>query len=235
MFQLIKLIASFCFLIPFSQFAFSQAVPSVDTAIEETEDGLYRVDPFVMGAAWVKPDLDLSKYLRLYLMPVKVQYRELPEMRNARSREGADFYVPTESLKAVFENSFSDYLYEEVSSVSSYQLSEEAGRDVLLVQAYLTDVVTGVPPDIPQAYTTTIRWLWEVGVVLELRDSMTGEILARTADRRRADGPIDANLAWTFTPRATSAWSSLLIRRLEELGDLSGRPDFWPLVGAPQD
>jgi len=72
-------------------------------------------------------------------------------------------------------------------------------------------------------------------VVLELRDSMTGEILARTADRRRADGPIDANLAWTFTPRATSAWSSLLIRRLEELGDLSGRPDFWPLVGTPQD
>ena len=88
MFQLIKLIASFYFLIPFSQFAFSQTIPSVDTAIEETEDGLYRVDPFVMGAAWVKPGIDLSKYLRLYFMPIKVQYRELPEMLNGPCWEG---------------------------------------------------------------------------------------------------------------------------------------------------
>ena len=230
-----KLLVIFGLLVFSSQITFSQTVPSVGTAIETTEDGLYRVDPFVMGAAWVKPDLDLANYVKLHFMPVKVQYRDLPMMRNARSRESAEFYVPTDSLKAVFESSFTDYFYEQLSSQNGYELSEEAGRDVLLIQAYLTDVVTGVPPDVPQAYTTTIRWLWEAGVVLELSDSMTGEILARTADRRRADGPIDANLAWTFTPRATLRWSKLLIRRLEELGDLTGRPDFFPLVVPPEN
>tara|TARA_B100000029_G_C17571540_1_gene956760 strand:- start:1242 stop:1955 length:714 start_codon:yes stop_codon:yes gene_type:complete len=214
---------------------YSQSAIAIDPRSEVTEDGLIRVDPFVMGAAWVKSDINLSRYTKLYFMPVVVQYRDVPEVHNQRRKEGGEVFVASDSLKAIFENSFGEYFHEAVSSVSSYQLSENVGRDVLLIQAYLTDVITAVPPDLPAAYTTTIRWLWEAGVVLELRDSMTGEILARTADRRRADGPVDANLAWTFTPRATLAWSNLLIRRLEEIGDLTGRADFWPLVVSPEE
>ena len=224
------LVAGLLFFLSQAELIHSQSVPSTDPAIEETGDGLLRVDPLMMGAAWVKPDIDLSQYSKLYFMPVVVQYREVREIRNSRSKGSVDSFVPTDSLKNILESSFAEYFYEEVSAVSSYQLSEEVGREVLLIQAYLTDVISGVPPDVPQAYTTTIRWLWEVGAVLELRDSMTGEILARTADRRRADGPLDANLAWTFTPRATRRWAKLLINRLDELGDLTGRPGFWPLI-----
>jgi len=212
------------------ELTYSQSGPSTDPTIEITEDGLVRVDPLMMGAAWVKPDLDLKHYSKLYFMPVVVQYREVRQVRNARSKESEGSFVASSSLKTIFENSFAEHFYRAVSSTSSYQLSEEVGREVLLIQGYMTDVISGVPPDMPQAYTTTIRWLWEAGAVLELRDSMTGELLARTADRRRADGPLDANLAWTFTPRATLKWSRLLIRRLEELGDLNDRADFWPLV-----
>ena len=213
----------------------SQSVPLLDSTIETTEDGLLRVDPLMMGAAWVKPGIDLSRYSKLYFMPAVVQYREVRQVHNARSKQGVESFVPRDSLKNILETSFAEYLYEEVSSVKSYQLSEEVGREVLLIQAYLTDVISGVPPDVPQSYTTTIRWLWEVGAVLELRDSMTGEILARTADRRRADGPLDANLAWTFTPRATRRWSRLLVTRLNELGDLTGRPNFWPLISSSEN
>ncbi|NIW25648.1 MAG: hypothetical protein GWN29_14365, partial [Gammaproteobacteria bacterium] len=41
-----------------------------------TEEGLHRVHPSIMEAAWVRPDFDLSGYTRLLLMPTAVQFRD---------------------------------------------------------------------------------------------------------------------------------------------------------------
>jgi len=101
----------------------------------------------------------------------------------------------------------------------SFELSSELGRDVLMVRGFLTDVVAGFPPDRSGSDVSTVRWAFEANVIIELRDSMSNEILARTLDRSRIEGPFDAELVRGLTPRFTQTWSSLLVTRLGELSD----------------
>ena len=120
---------------------------------------------------------------------------------------------------------FGEDFYEAVSNVRSSELSEELGRDVLMIQAFLTDVASGVPPDNTTGFGAVIRMAWEVSLVMELRDSMSNEILARTVQSQRINGPMDAGAVFSLTPRLTQDWSRQLVRNLDELSDLSGRSD----------
>ena len=101
-------------------------------------------------------------------------------------------------------------------------MSDGVGRDVLTVQGRLVDVISGVPPDVSAStFSRSVRWAWEVGIILEVRDSLSNDILARTSSRRREQGPMDADLVSVRTPVMVRRWSLLLCRRLEELSDLS--------------
>ncbi len=51
---------------------------------------------------------------------------------------------------------------------------------------------------------------------------MSDDVLARTADRERVDGPFDAGMVVAVTPRVVESWSQRLVARLEELTSLSG-------------
>lgn len=118
---------------------------------------------------------------------------------------------------------FGEALYEAVGGIEAFELSDEAGRDVLIVRGLLTDVISGVPPDVVGSVTTgSIRWIWEANIVLELRDSMSDVVLARTADRERVNGPFAAGAEAAVTPRVAESWAQLLVRRIGELSDLSG-------------
>jgi len=69
----------------------SGALPLLATGpdADVTEEGLHRVHPSVMEAAWVRPNLDLSLYSRILLLPTAVQFRDVGEQRfNARTRIG---------------------------------------------------------------------------------------------------------------------------------------------------
>lgn len=203
----------------------AQTVLASGPDAEVTDDGLHRVDPSIMGAAWVRPDLDLSRYNRIYFMPAAVQFRDVPERRHTvRSIETAESFFVNDSGKARLRELFGEKFYEAVGEIGSYELSDEVGRDVLMVQGILTDVISGVPPDMPGSIvTSSVRWAWETTIIIELRDSMSNDALARTADRERVDGPFDAGLVSTMTPRIVENWSRLLIARLELLSDLSGK------------
>ena len=189
---------------------------------EPTADGLYPLDPSIMGTAWVRPDADLSRYTRLFVMPTAVHFRDVPDRwHNARTIENATaFYVDDrrkERLRETFRESFDEAL----SGVGFFDRSNELGRDVILVQGILTDVISGVPPYIPGSTITNIRWAWETNIVLEIRDAMSDTVLARTVERKRMDGPIDATMVGVLTPIMVNDWSRLLVMRLEELRNLS--------------
>ncbi len=123
-------------------------------------------------------------------------------------------------MRARLRELFGESFYEAISGVRSYELSNELGRDVLMVQGFLTNVISGVPPDLPGLSVESVRWALEAHIVIELRDSMSGEVLARTVDRERIDGPVDGGLVWALTPRIAQGWSTLLVTRLRELSNL---------------
>ena len=65
----------------------AQSILATGSDADVTEEGLHRVNPAIMKAAWVRPDLDLSRYTRILLMPTAVQFRDLPKRKyDARSR-----------------------------------------------------------------------------------------------------------------------------------------------------
>ena len=200
----------------------AQAILATGPDAEVTEDGLHRVDPSIMGAAWVRPDLDLSRYNRIYFMPAAVQFRDVAERRhNVRSMANADSFFVSESRQARLRELFGEAFYEAVGEVESYELSDEVGRDVLIVRGLLTDVISGVPPDVGGSVSLQggYGWIWEANIALELRDSMSDVILARTADRERVEGSFATGAEAALTPRVIQSWSELLVTRLGELSD----------------
>ena len=64
----------------------AQPILATESDADVTEEGLHRVHPLIMEAAWVRPDLDLSRFTRIFLVPTAVQFREVDEMPDAFSR-----------------------------------------------------------------------------------------------------------------------------------------------------
>jgi len=77
----------------------SGAQPVVETGPEAeiTGDRLYRVDPSIMDAAWVSPDLDLSRYTRILFTPTAVQFREMSERQFSVARTDTRTEFPVDA------------------------------------------------------------------------------------------------------------------------------------------
>ena len=200
----------------------AQPILATGADADVTEEGLHRVHPSIMEAAWVRPDLDLSRYSRILLMPTGVQFREVAERRyNARTRMSVTEFPlddqKKEWLRGVWRRAV-DAKFEE-----SYGLYDGVGSNVLVVQGFLVDVVSRIPPDSVGSNISVIRDPWSVSVVLELRDGTTAELLARTIDRRNAEGLVNVSTVWVRTEDLVKRWAQVLSNRLEQLSNLGGR------------
>lgn len=189
-----------------------------------TEEGLHRVDPSIMVAAWVKPDLDLSGYTKLLLMPTAVQFREVSDQTyNARSRLSATEFPLDEEEKKWFRETWRRDVEAEFAQKDSFERYEAAGSDVLVIQGFLVDVVSRITPNSVGSSVTLVSDPWSVSVVLELRDATTTELLARTIDRRNAQGVLEAASVWMQTASLMERWAHVLSVRLDQLSELGGR------------
>lgn len=189
-----------------------------------TADGLHRVDPSqIDDPAWVSEDLDLSRYNRVYFMPTAVVFRDVPERNvSVRTMDANDVFFVNEVRKTRLAETFGESFREAAEVIVSFEVSEDVGRDVLMIGGLLTDVTSGVPPEIRGASSqSSVGWAWEANIIMELRDSMSDDVLARTVNRERIEGPFDVAEVGPLTSRISTEWSRLLMRRLEELRGLS--------------
>jgi len=209
----------------------AQALLATGSDAQVTADGLHRVDPSLMDPAWVREDLDLSRYNRIHFLPTAVQFRDVEDRGyNARIVDSTDTFFVSETRKGQVREDFGAAFYEAVGGAEGYELSEEIGRDVLMIRALLADVISGVPPEFRGSGDSgggTVRWawetniIWEANIIMELRDSMSDDVLARTVNRERIAGPVDRAELGPLTSRLMEEWSRLLMRRLEELSEFS--------------
>ena len=109
-------------------------------------------------------------------------------------------------------------------------MSSSSGVDssVLVVQGFLVDVVSRIPPITPGSSYTFARNPWSAAIVLELRDAATAELVARTIDQRHAEGLLEVGTVWYLTEDLVERWAEVLSERLEELSDLGERPRAAP-------
>lgn len=194
-----------------------------------TEEGLHRVDPSIMEAAWVKPDFDLSGYTRILLMPTAVQFREVAKRStDARTRSMTEEFPLGDFRKEWLRAQWREAVEAKFAKDGSYELYDGVGTNVLVVQGFLVDVVSRIPPySVGSAYTY-VNDPWSASVVLELRDATTAELVARTIDRRHARGLLEVGMVWHQTEDLVKRWAQVLSDRLDQLSDLGGRDGVTP-------
>jgi len=190
---------------------------------EVTVDGLVRVDNAVVPVAYRKPDLDLTPYTRFMLAPVEVAYQKDPGNRRRSEVSGAnDNFALSPSQMETLKGMFQEAVVEALTKDDGYELTTEPGPDVLGITASLIDLVVRVPTQRGGRQDVYTRSYGLVTAILELRDSQSGEILARAGDRRDPTRDTSTNLAHvspTFvradTMRLFQYWANLLRERLD--------------------
>lgn len=166
--------------------------PTIQTGpdAEVTFDGLHRVDNSQADLAWARPDFDLSRYTKI--LPVEAQYEYRQDVNRARTTyergRGGPYYIDADR-RARFEDEVRNVFQEELSKIEHFEFVTEPGPDVLLLRGALLDIITFVPDDdnIPGRSEFFVSSVGEATLVLELRDSESGTILARSIDRRAAE------------------------------------------------
>ena len=187
----LSLSRSFAIIVAALSVACTTAPPSIQTGpdAEVSFDGLHKVDNSQADLAWARPDFDISGYTKIMLVGEGIAYA--PAKNRARTtmeRSRGGPYFIDDDARARFEEHVRETFADEMQKIERYEIVTGAGPDVMMIRGALLDVVSYVPED-PMSSRNSV-YLSSVGeatLVLELRDSETGAILARSIDRRAAE------------------------------------------------
>jgi hypothetical protein len=199
---------------------------STDTVTEW--DGLVRQPNTRLNAVFVKPDAQIVAYRSVMLDPVQVSFDSNWDpnrgTRSMSARLNADDIAAIKSdLADLFRQIFRDEL-----ARGGYQLVDQPGPETLRVTPAIINLFINAPdvsaPGRTRTYTADSG---RMTLVVELRDSETGTLLARAVDTQTGRG---AGM-WTITNRVTNTadarraigvWASALRRGLDELYGKAG-------------
>jgi hypothetical protein len=176
----------------------------------EEWDGLVRQPGTRLGAVFIKPDAEIQSYSSFVLAPATVQFaRNWDPNRGGRSMsrrlDAGDIAAIKDNLSAMLGDIFREEL-----TAGGYQVATEAGPDTLLVVPAIVDLYITAPDTTSAGRTRTYTANpGRMTLVLELRDSVTGETLARVVDSQsgRNSGFM------TITNRVTNTADARLIIR----------------------
>ena len=191
-------------------------------------DGLVRQPNTRLNAVFVKPDAQIVAYRSVMLDPVQVSFDSNWDpnrgTRSMSARLNADDIAAIKSdLADLFRQIFRDEL-----ARGGYQLVDQPGPETLRVTPAIINLFINAPdvsaPGRTRTYTADSG---RMTLVVELRDSETGTLLARAVDTQTGRG---AGM-WTITNRVTNTadarraigvWASALRRGLDELYGKAG-------------
>jgi hypothetical protein len=186
-----------------------------------TQEGLVRVETKAVNAAYRRPDALLTGYNKLLLQPVDVQFAKNWKPDSSGSALYQMNRVDREKIKSDLAQGFADIVRQELGK-GGYSLVTEPAQDVLEVRAAIVNLYITAPDVSMQTGGRTRVYTTDAGqmtLILELHDSVTGELLARAYDRRSA-----SRGTWTWTTsvsnsadarRIMSSWASALRSALD--------------------
>jgi hypothetical protein len=195
--------------------------PAIAPGAEVTFDGLHRVSHSRMQNAWAKPELSLAGYDHILPGPTLLEYRAV---RGTGGRSRTAFPLD-DAQKARLERLVREEFRAELEKSRHFRLADQAAPNVLLLKSALADIVSHVSAEPMGRDKQWVAAVGEATLVLELRDSQSGEIFARVIDRRSAAPSVGAapNSAVSNTAEVRTIarrWARTLRKRLDELAEL---------------
>ena len=149
-------------------------------------DGLVPIEESRVHAAYINPDADFSVFQRVAILDPHVAFRSNWQRDQNRSRSRNVRASDVERIKEDVAALFKDVFVEQLEA-AGYEVVNYAGEDVLVLRPAIIDLdVTA--PDVrssarSRSYATNTG---AATLVMELFDSLSGEIIGRAADRRAA-------------------------------------------------
>ena len=121
-----------------------------------------------------------------------------------------------------FKRYFQEAVVEALSRDDGYRIVDAPGPDVLRITAELIDLIVRIPTQRTAVRGSTFtRSYGEVTLVLEARDSQSGEILARAAERRDPTTgdmvEVQRTSVIADVRRLFQYWAGIVRERLDEL------------------
>ena len=167
--------------------------------VKTTVDTYRKVPESRVDSAYAKPGVDFSRYQKLQPVPLEIYYYE-----GQAKPDPDDLARLRQILRTAFLAAIGD----------DYLIVDESGPDVLHVRASLVDLeLSSVPADMPfQGRAAALVAEGHLTFFMELSDSLSGEVLARAADKEKDTGPVGVATTqrdWERTTVAAEYWAGL--------------------------
>lgn len=181
-------------------------------------EGLVRVHVKGVDTVYARQDADLGRYRKVMLDPIEVSFQRGWDPHLAGTPITAE---EKQEIRRGLAHVLKDEFVAELGRSNRYPVVDAAGEDVLRVKAEIRDLSINAPdlmrPGIVRRYTVSTG---EMTLVAELRDSVTGELIARVVDRRRDPDSPWLELTTRLTNeaaarRAAAHWARLLREQLD--------------------
>ena len=190
-----------------------------------TWDGLERVKSKRLDAVFLRPQADFRTYSKVLISPTEVAFRKNWQRMEANEIGGRVSDVQARRILDEAQDMFQEALRRAYQK-AGYEIVGAAGADVLRVATAVVDLDIEAPDTMSAGITRTYtREAGSATLVVEARDSLSGQLLGRAADAEPTGdiGPYLRN-------RATNAgefdqlfrtWADASAKGLTELKALS--------------
>jgi len=194
--------------------------PSLQTGpeAEVTFDGLVRIDHGQFKDSWADPDIDFTRYDQFMTGDAVFEFRAVKKSSSAsltlRSNE-TEFWISDENKEKLIRV-VTEVFDKELDNSEKFTKTEKAGPNVLIIVGGLHDIVSRVPPQHVGRGEIYLSSVGEATLVLEARDSLSGETIYRAIERRAAEqaggyGTISNSVTNTAeVRRMASRWATRL-------------------------
>jgi hypothetical protein len=192
---------------------------------EVTFDGLVRIDHGVFKESWADPDVDFSKYNKIITGKAVFEFRAVKKSNSSslgRSSNDSEFWISDESKEKLIEV-VAETFRKELDKSEEFTRAESAGPNVLIIVGALHDIVSRVPPQHIGRSEIYLSSVGEATLILEARDSLSGETIYRAIDRRSAEtaggyGSISNSVTnMSEVRRMASRWATRLREGLDSI------------------
>lgn len=187
-------------------------------------DGLVRVSAKRVDLAYLRPGASFTEYRKILLDDPQVAFRKNWQRDYNRSSVSLSGSVSDSDVREMLDagREMLDESFRKAFARAGYELASQAGADTLRVTVNVIDLNV-VAPDVGMSprMRTYSREAGNATIVVEVRDSLSGELLGRAVDERTAGD--------SFAYRRTSAsnrsdfqkladdWAAISARGLSEL------------------
>lgn len=147
-----------------------------------SHDGLELVKKARYDVVYRRPGVDFSVYSKIMLDPVEVAFKKqwTQDFRQVSNNE-------RERIRSELAKEFHKVFVEELEQKGGYKIVGAPGPDVLRVTAAVVELYINAPDTMQTGRSRTYALsTGEATLVAEARDSESGEVIARAADRERA-------------------------------------------------